>query len=500
MSAYDAVVVGAGPNGLAAGIVLAGAGLRVLLREAAGEVGGGLRSEELTFPGHIHDVCATVHPLGVSSPFLRDLPLADYGVEWVHAPAALAHPFDDGTAAVLERSIDATVATLGADAAAWRALLGPLSERWLKLAADVLAPLRIPRHPLLMARFGLQALRSADGLARGTFRGEAARALLAGNAAHSMVPLTQSPTAAFGLTLVAAGHAVGWPIVRGGSRRLAAALAAYFRSLGGEIVTDAPLETIDELRGVPTVMLNLTPRQVLRVAGHRLPARYRAALERFRHGAGVYKIEWVLDGPIPWTAPDCARALTVHLGGTLAEIVEGEHAPLAGRVPEKPFVLLGQPTLFDPSRAPAGRQIAWAYCHVPFGSAVDMTARIEAQVERFAPGFRDRILARVAMPPEALERHDANLVGGDISAGVMDLRQIFFRPVRRLVPYATPVRGLYLCSASTPPGGAVHGMCGYYAAIAALGHSVLLPTHNVRHDRSGRHRGARPTARAAVPT
>jgi phytoene dehydrogenase-like protein len=285
---------------------------------------------------------------------------------------------------------------------------------------------------------------------------------------------------------------VGWPIVKGGSHRLAAALARHFRALGGTIVTGAPLERIDELDGTPTILLDLTPQQVLRVAGHRLPSRYRRALERFRYGAGVFKIEWVLDGPIPWRSVECTRALTVHLGGSPDEIIEAEDAPLAGRVPERPFVLLGQPTMFDPTRAPEGRHIAWGYCHVPFGSTADMTARIEAQVERFAPGFRDRVLARCVLSPAALERHDPNLVGGDISGGTMDLRQIFFRPVMRLVPYATPLRGVYLCSSSTPPGGAVHGMCGYYAAVAALGHSILLPVHNVLGDRSGRHRGAVP--------
>jgi phytoene dehydrogenase-like protein len=488
VSEYDAVVVGAGPNGLAAAIVLAGTGLRVLLREGGAEIGGGLRSAELTLPGFLHDVCATVHPLGVSSPFLRVLPLAELGLEWVHAPAALAHPLDDGSVAMLEGSPARTAEWLGADGDAWRRMMEPLARDWLTLAGDVLAPLRIPRHPFLMARFALRALRSAAGLARSAFREDRARALLVGNAAHSMVPLDRSPTAAFGLTLLAAGHAVGWPIVRGGSHRLAAALAKHFRALGGTIVTGAPLETIDELDGTPTVILNITPRQFLKVAGHRLPDGYRAALERFRHGAGVYKVEWALDGPIPWRSPECARALTVHVGGSPEEIVAAEDAPLAGRIPERPFVLLGQPTLFDPSRAPEGRQIAWGYCHVPFGSAEDMTARIEAQVERFAPGFRDRILARAPMPPAVLEAHDPNLIGGDISGGAMDLGQIFFRPVRRLVPYETPLRGVYLCSSSTPPGGAVHGMCGYYAAVAALGHSVLLPVHNVLRDRSGRHR------------
>ena len=494
MSEYDAVVVGAGPNGLAAAIVLAGAGLRVQLREAESEIGGGLRSAELTLPGFLHDWCATVHPLGVSSPFLRALPMAELGLEGVHAPAALAHPLDDGRVAMLEGDAARTAAGLGADERAWRRLLEPLSRDWLSMAADVLAPLRIPRHPIRMALFARHALRSAAGLARSAFEDEPARALLVGNAAHAMVPLDRSPTAAFGLVLLAAGHAVGWPIVKGGSHRLAAALAKHFRALGGTIVTDAPLKRIDELDGTPTVVLGLTPRQLLKVAGHRLPDRYRRALERFRHGAGVYKVEWALDGPIPWRDAECGRALTVHLGGSPEEIVAAEDAPLRGRIAERPFVLLGQPSLFDSSRAPEGKHVAWGYCHVPFGSTVNVTDRIEAQVERFAPGFRDCILARREMGPAALEAHDANFVGGDISAGAMTLRQIFFRPVTRLVPYATPLKGVFLCSASTPPGGAVHGMCGYYAALAALGHSVLHPIHNVVRDRSGRHRRAAPAA------
>ena len=465
---HDAVVVGSGPNGLAAAIVLAHAGRRVLIREAMEIPGGGMRSTELTLPGFIHDVCSSVHPLGVSSPFFRTLPLADHGLEWVHSPACLAHPFDDDTVAVLERSMDATGATLGPDADAWRGLLEPFVEHWDELTPDILRPLRFPHHPLLMARFGLQALRSASGLARSTVRGERAPALFAGNAAHSMVPLTRSPTAAFGLTLAIAGHAVGWPIARGGSQKIADALVSYFRSLGGEIETGAPVESIDELEGVRTILLDLTPRQVLRIAGHRLPGRYHRALERYRYGAGAFKMDWALDAPIPWKAPECSRAVTVHLGGTLAELEASEHAPLAGRVPERPFVLLVQPTLFDPSRAPEGKHIAWAYCHVPFGSSVDMTQAIEDQVERFAPGFRERILMRSVMGPADLEHHNSNLVGGDISAGVMGLRQLFFRPAARWTPYATPVEGLYLCSASTPPGGGVHGMCGFLAAQSAL--------------------------------
>jgi len=477
MSIPDAVVVGSGPNGLAAAIALARTGRHVVVREAAEEIGGGMRTEELTLPGFLHDVCSTVHPLALSSPFFRSLPLKEHGLEWVHSPACLAHPLDDGSVGVLERSLDDTAATLGADGHAWKRLLGPWVDRWLVLAEDVLGPLEFPDHPFLLARFGMYGLRSAHAVARRTFAGDRARALFAGNAAHSMVPLTRSPTAAFGLTLAAAGHAVGWPVARGGSRSIARALAAHLRSLGGEIVTGAPVENIDEFAGVKHILLDLTPRQVLRVAGHRLPDRYRKALERFRYGAGVFKIDWALSEPIPWRNPECARAATVHLGGTLDAIAASEQAPLDGKIPEKPFVLMVQPTLFDPSRAPAGKHVAWAYCHVPFGSGVDMTRAIEDQVERFAPGFRDVVLARSVMGPAALERHNPNLVGGDISAGAMTLRQVFFRPALRRNPYSTPVDGLYICSASTPPGGAVHGMCGYYAARAALHRKMDAPAH-----------------------
>lgn len=475
MRGPDAVIVGSGPNGLSAAIALAQAGRRVVVYEAADVVGGGMRSEELTLPGFVHDVCSTVHPLALSSPFFRSLPLKEYGLEWVHSPACLAHPFDDGTVALLERSVEATGATLGSDAAAWAELVEPWTGDWFHLAADILRPLSRPRHPVRMIRFGVDAVRSAESLARNTFKGKQAQALFAGNAAHAMVPLDQSPTAAFGLTLVTAGHAVGWPIARGGSRSIAAALLSHLRSLGGEVVTGRRVERIEELDGVRTVLLDVTARQFLRIAGHRLPDRYRRALERFRYGAGVFKVDWALDGPIPWRAPECARAATVHLGGTLEEIAAAEAAPLGGRVPERPFVLLVQPTLFDPSRAPTGRQIAWAYCHVPFGSTAEMTASIEDQIERFAPGFRDRVLARSVMGPADLERHNPNLVGGDISAGAMTLRQVFFRPTVQAVPYATPLDGVYLCSASTPPGGAVHGMCGYYAARAALGEDFREP-------------------------
>ena len=464
----DAVVVGSGPNGLAAAILLMRAGLRTELREAAPSIGGGLRSEELTLPGFVHDVCSAVHPLALASPFFRTLPLHEFGLEWVEPPAPLAHPLDDGTAVLLERSLEATAAGLGQGGGSWRRLLEPLVRRWNGLADDVLAPpLHFPRHPLLMARFGLGALLPATLLARAV-RGTAARALLAGSAAHSFLPLDAPGTGAIGLVLSVAGHAVGWPIVRGGSQRLADALAGYFRLLGGEIRTGAPVAHLDELRTARIVMLDLGPHQIARIAGDRLPDGYRRALERYRYGAAAFKLDWALDGPVPWTAPECARAATVHLGGTLEEIAASEAAPARGDVHERPFVLFVQPTLFDDSRAPPGKHTAWAYCHAPNGCALDLTDRIERQVERFAPGFRKRILARSVLTPAELERRNPNLIGGDINGGMMDLRQVFARPVARATPYRTPLRGLYICSASTPPGGGVHGMSGYYAARAAL--------------------------------
>jgi phytoene dehydrogenase-like protein len=465
----DAVVVGSGPNGLAAAIVLARAGLRTVVREAGPVPGGGLRSDELTLPGFRHDVCSAVHPLAISSPFFRTLPLGDFGLQWIQPPAALAHPLDDDPAALLERSLDATEQRLGASGTDWRALHAPFVSAWDDLASDLLAPpLRLPRRPLLLARFALAALRPAVSLARSRLRGRRARALFAGSAAHSFLPLETPGTAAFGLVLSAAGHAAGWPIPRGGSRRIADALVAYFRSLGGEIATGAPVEQLDELRPARVVLLDLTPRQVVRIAGKALPPRYRRALERYRYGAAAFKVDWALDGPVPWKAPECGLAATVHLGGTLEEIAASEAAHPRGAVHRRPFVILVQPSLFDDSRSPAGKHTAWAYCHVPHGYAGDVTERIEGQVERFAPGFGERILARSVLRPADLERRNPNLVGGDINGGMMDLRQVFARPVARPSPYRMPLRGVYLCSASTPPGGGVHGMCGYHAARAAL--------------------------------
>jgi phytoene dehydrogenase-like protein len=464
----EVIVVGAGPNGLAAAIALARAGLSVRVIEAADAVGGGARSAELTLPGFVHDVCSAIHPLALASPFFRTLPLAEHGLEWIDPPAALAHPFDDGTAALLERSPEAAAPTLGEDGDRWRRLFAPLARDAEPLLDDVLAPVHLPSHPLALARFGARAAPPATMLARLSFRGAKARGLFAGLAAHSMLPLERPPSAAFGLMLGLLGHSVGWPFPRGGSQRLSDALASYLRSLGGEIETGHRVESLAELGNPRAVLLDVTPRALLALAGDRLPPRYRRRLERYRYGPGVFKLDWALDGPIPWRAEECAHAATVHLGSTLEEIAASEAAPGRGEIAERPYVLLAQQSLFDATRAPAGQHTAWAYCHVPNGSTVDMTARIEQQVERFAPGFRERILARSALGPAALERRNANYVGGDINGGAATLSQLLTRPVARVSPYTTPLPGVFLCSSSTPPGGGVHGMCGYHAARAAL--------------------------------
>jgi phytoene dehydrogenase-like protein len=464
----DAIVVGAGPNGLAAAIELARAGLSVRVVEAAETVGGGTRSAELTLPGFVHDVCSAIHPLGIASPLLRSLPLEAHGLEWVEPPAALAHPFDDGTAVLLERSPEAAVQTLGEDDARWRRVFAPLARDADSLLEEILAPPHVPAHPLPLARFGLRAMLPATTVARRSFRGTRARGLFAGLAAHSMLPLERPPSAAFGLMLGLLGHAVGWPFPRGGSQAIADSLASYLRSLGGEIETGRRVESLAELGDAGVVLLDVTPRGLLSLAGDRLPPRYRRRLEQYRYGPGVFKLDWALDGPIPWRADECSRTATVHLGGTLEEIAASEEAATGGRHSERPFVLLVQPSLFDPSRAPEGKHTAWAYCHVPNGSTRDMTAVIEAQVERFAPGFGELIAGRSAMNPIEVERRNPNYVGGDINGGVQDLRQLFTRPAIRAVPYTTPDPKIYLCSSATPPGGGVHGMCGYFAARAAL--------------------------------
>ena len=466
MSHWDAIVIGAGPNGLAAAIVLAQAGRSVRVLEAELTIGGGARSAALTLPGFIHDVCSAVHPLAVASPFFRTLPLAEHGLEWVYPPLALAHPFDEGTAAILARSLATTGETLGRDTRAYQKLMQPLVASWPQLANDVLGPLRLPQHPFTLARFARHALRSAHGLATSWFQGESARGLFAGMAAHSMLPLEQPLSAAFGLILGITGHTVGWPIPRGGAQQITNALASYLRSLGGEIVTGTRVESLEALPSTRVILCDVTPQQLLRIAGPRLPLPYRRKLMRYRYGVAAFKIDWALAGPIPWTAAACRQASCIHVGGSLREIAAAERAPWQEEVAERPFVLLSQPSLFDPTRAPPGKHTAWAYCHVPNGSRIDMVERIEKQIERFAPGFRALMLARSVLPPLALEQHNANLVGGDINGGVQDLWQLFTRPTHQL--YATPVARLYLCSSSTPPGGGVHGMCGYFAAQAAL--------------------------------
>jgi phytoene dehydrogenase-like protein len=468
---HDVVVVGAGPNGLAAAITLARARRSVRVLEAGDSPGGGCRTAELTLSGFRHDVCSAVHPLALASPFLRDLPLERLGLELIQPPAALAHPLDDGSSGVLERSLEATAGSLGEDGAAWQRLLGPLARHGTELADAVLDPLRLPRHPLELARFGLEGIRSVEGLGRARFAGQRARELLAGIGAHAMLPLDRPTTAGYALLLAALGHAVGWPLARGGSGAIIDALVAYLRELGGELVCGQEVRSLEELPAAGTVLLDVTPRQLLRIAGDRLPERYRRRLGRYRYGPGVVKVDWALGAPIPWKASGCDQAGTVHLGGTLPEVAASAAAVARGEHPERPFVLLAQPSRFDPTRAPEGRHTAWAYCHVPHGSTLDpeITAgRIEAQVERFAPGFRERVLARHVLGPAELERYNANYVGGDINGGLQDLRQLVTRPVASLVPWATPLEGVYLCSSSTPPGGGVHGMCGYLAARAAL--------------------------------
>ncbi len=465
---YAAVVVGSGPNGLAAAITLARSGHRVLVVEAQATPGGGLRTQELTLPGFKHDVCAAIHPLALASPFLRSLPLAELGVRWAIPPVSLAHPLDDGTAVTVTRSLAATAAGLGVDEQVWRWLFGPLVEQWEALLEDLLAPLHFPSHPWLLAPYALPLAAPAAGLARLLLRGERARALLAGMAGHSLLPLERAPTAAVGLLLSTLAQTVGWPVAIGGSQEIADALVRYLRQLGGEVVCGWEVADLGELPPARAYMLDTSPRGLLRLAGDRLPPRYRRQLERFRYNPGVFKIDWALEGPIPWQAPGCWQSATLHLGGTLAEIAAAERAVWRGEHPDRPFVLLAQQSHFDPTRAPAGRQVAWAYCHVPHGSTADRTAAVEAQVERFAPGFRRLILARSTRTAAEMQAYNPNYVGGDINGGVQDLWQHFARPLLSLAPYRTPTPGLYLCSSSTPPGGGVHGMCGYAAAQVLL--------------------------------
>lgn len=467
MSGVDAIVVGSGPNGLAAAIKLAQSGLKVRVLEADQQIGGGLRSVQATLPGFVHDHCSAIHPLGAGSPFFRTLPLENYGLEWVHSPAPLAHPMDDGTAVLMERTIYSTVLPFdGGDATAYRALMQRLVERWQSLSRVLLAPLAPLRHPIELARFGLNAVLPMTAMAR-RFHGTHVRALLAGIAGHGMLPLDVAGSGAVALVLAAAGHAVGWPFPRGGAQQLADALAAYLRALGGEIVTGVRVRTLEELLPCRAVLFDLTPRPLLEVVGEKFPARYRKLLRHYRYNRmAAFKVDWALSEPVPWKAADVARAATVHLGGTMEEIGAIERSVWQGRASERPYMILAQHSLFDHTRAPDGRHTLWGYCHVPLGSEYDMLGRMEAQIERFAPGFRDCVLARKVTTPRAFETYNPNIVGGDINGGMQDVWQSFVRPT--LNYYVTPLNNVFICSASTPPGGGVHGMCGFMAANVVL--------------------------------
>ena len=465
---FDAVVVGSGPNGLAAAITMQQQGLSVLLIEGKENIGGGLRSAELTLPGFIHDICSAIHPTAVASPYLKTLPLQNHGLEYIFPEIAAAHPFDDGTAATLKQSLEKTAQAFGEDEQAYLKLFRPILKEWPGLIKEIMAPLHIPAKPFALAGFGLKALLPAVTLANNTFKTTHARGLWAGMAAHAIQPLTNISTSAIALVLMAAGHNQGWPIPKGGSMAIAQALASYFTSLGGKIQTNFTVSSLSQLPSCHAVLFDLTPKQILKIAGHEFSPMYKKQLQKYRYGMGVYKIDWALDAPIPFKNSDCRAAGTVHLGNTLEEIAASEQLTVDGKHPEKPFVLLAQQSLFDGSRAPAGKHTAWAYCHVPNNSAADMSTAIEQQVERFAPGFRDLILGRHVMNAQQIENYNPNYIGGDINGGVADITQLFTRPALKLSPYRTSKKGLYICSSSTPPGGGVHGMCGYHAARRAL--------------------------------
>ncbi len=461
-----ACVIGAGPNGLAAAIVLTQAGLQVDILEAESSPGGAARTLELTLPGFRHDFGSAVYPLGAGSPFFSSLPLINHGLEWIHSPAALAHPLDDGTAVMLERDLDESKDSFGIDGPAWDELMRPFVEHWTEFAPEILRPVSfVSRHPWLMARFGMVAMQSARAVAR-RFHNQRTRALFAGLAAHSFLSLDEPLSAAFAILMAVPAYAVGWPIPRGGAQSLSNALCGFLSTFGSKVHTSSPVQSLATLANYDLLLCDLTPRQLLKIGAQRLSDSYKRQLGRYRYGAGVFKVDYALNALIPWKASGCLRAATVHLGGSFDEIAASENAVRIGHVADRPFVLLAQPSLFDSSRAPAGKHTAWAYCHVPNGSKVNMLEKLEAQIERFAPGFRDCILARRVFSPAELESMDANLVGGDIGGGVMDIRQFLFRPTWRR--YATSARDIYICSASTPPGGGVHGMCGYHAAKMAL--------------------------------
>jgi len=464
---YDAIVVGSGPNGLAAAITMQQAGLSILLVEGRETIGGGMRSAELSLPHFVHDVCSAVYPLAACSPFFKTLPLEKHGLEFINPPIAAAHPFDDGTAAALCRSIEQTAKSLGEDEQSYTKLMKPIAHDWPRIIADVLAPLHFPTHPFEMVRFGLKALTSARHLSK-IFHSKKAKGLWAGMTAHSIQPLSNAATSATGLVLMSAAHNDGWPVAKGGSQSIANALGSYFLSLGGTIETNFYVDSLNKLPSAHAILFDVTPKQLLQIAGYKFSSIYKWQLNRYRYGMGVFKIDWALDGPIPFIASECKQAGTIHLGNTFEEIADSEQKTSEGKHPEKPFVLLVQQSLFDSSRAPRGKHTAWAYCHVPNGSTTDMTVQIENQVERFAPGFRDRVMGRHVMNTAEIEEYNPNYIGGDIIGGIMDLGQLFTRPGLRLSPYKTSAKGIYMCSSSTPPGGGVHGMCGYHAAKRAL--------------------------------
>jgi phytoene dehydrogenase-like protein len=478
---YDAIVVGSGPNGLAAAITLQQQGLSVLLIEGKESIGGGMRTAEFTLPGFKHDICSAIHPMAANSPFFATLPLHEHGLHFIYPPVAAAHPFDDGTAAALKHSITATASALGADEKNYLDLFNPLVKKWPLLVNDILAPIHFPKHPALLAAFGLKALQPATLLSK-KFKTEKAKGLWAGMAAHSILPLSHTATSAIGLVLTAAAHLKGWPLPKGGTQSLADALALYFISIGGKIETDCYIHSLDQLPSANAVLFDVSPKQLLKIAGHTFSSFYTNQLNRYRYGMGVFKIDWALDGPTPFVAEECKTAGTVHIGGAYNEIVASENQTWSGHHAEKPFVLFAQQSLFDASRAPEGKHTAWAYCHVPNGSAKDMTTIIEKQVERFAPGFRERILAKHTMNTTQIEEYNPNYIGGDINGGEINIGQLFTRPALRSSPYRTSAKGIYICSASTPPGGGVHGMCGYHAAKRVLKDifniHIALPNQN----------------------
>ncbi|MEH6305925.1 NAD(P)/FAD-dependent oxidoreductase [Olivibacter sp. CPCC 100613] len=464
---FDAVIIGSGPNGLAAAILLQQQGLKVLIVEGKNHIGGGMRSAELTLPGFIHDICSAVHPMAAASPFLRNLPLADYGLHYIDPTVLAAHPLDGGTAAALYKDITQTAETLNIDKQYYADFVEPLVASWPDIVQDILSPLGFPKHPRKYLRFGLQAALPASLFSK-RFKGKELKALFAGMAAHSLLDFNQLTTSAIALVLTMAGHHSGWPIVRGGSQQLAQSMAAYFCALGGKIETGIWIKSLEQLPKTRAIFFDTSPKQLLEIAGHRLTPLYKKQLNRYRYGAGLFKIDWALDGPVPFIAESCRQAGTVHIGNTFEEIAHAEKLVSQGKHAEKPFVLFAQQSLFDPSRAPIGKQVAWGYCHVPNGSTRDMSEQIESQIERYAPGFRDLILARSLTNTEDLENYNPNYIGGDVNGGALDLRQLFTRPALRFSPYRTSAKGLYICSASTPPGGGVHGMGGFHAAKCAL--------------------------------